>query len=385
MSTDNMPYSTYSGQVRFYGQIQEVLMFKENSPSYHIMTLICMCGECSEKALSILIPHDGNRNKLITSLVTKKLITRYQKKDLLGFRLTGKSKKMILQTEPERFGFFLENGADYSMRRASISYRIRQHRISETLAMMERAGIEIYRNNKNNIFEIDLEQTEKIVSSAFYLSKEVKTQQSLTQKIINSKMTGLWLTEDEPWLCYLSNKESFWPFNNIEHRTDTLIRSKLRTTDQTINYCNIILFGNTIEQAKIYLNNNLVQDYIQKSPFQRFCYIPLDENGIMLLKFLNNKNLYKQLLTVLSEDLQKNKNSYIIQDGFNPEGLPVLICIDCDLKRLLFFRNQLCYSGKYGQIICFDFQESSLKEFCGENISIAIVDSGKVKSIFFFK
>ena len=359
-------------------------MFKENSPSYRIMALICMCGECSEKALSILIPHESNRNRLITSLITKKLIVKYQKNDLLGFRLTGKAKKMILLTASERFGFFLENGADYSMRRSSIPYRLRQHRISETLAMMERAEIEIYRNSKYNIFEKVLDQSEKLSSSAFYLPKEIKTQQKPIQKIINSKMTGLWITEDASWLCYQSSEEFLKQFNNIEHRAEILIHSKLQTNGLDINCCDTILFGNTMDTAKTYLNNSLIQNYIQNSPFRRFCHIQMDENGIMLLKLLNNKNLYEQLLAVLTEDLQKNKNSYIMQDGFNPEGLPVLICIDCDLKRLLFFRNQLCYSRKYGQIICFDFQENSLKEFCGENISIAIVDSSKVKSAFSF-
>ena len=358
-------------------------MFKENSPSYHIMTLICMCGECSEKALSILIPHDGNRNKLITSLVTKKLITRYQKKDLLGFRLTGKSKKMILQTEPERFGFFLENGADYSMRRASISYRIRQHRISETLAMMERAGIEIYRNNKNNIFEIDLEQTEKIVSSAFYLSKEVKTQQSLTQKIINSKMTGLWLAEDTAWLCYQSTKESLWPFTNIEHRTETLIRSILQTAGLNISQSNALLFGDTMEQAKIHLENGLMRKYILDSHFDRFCFVPMDENGIMLLQLLNNKDLYDYLLSVLAEDLYQDINSYVTQDGFDSDGLPNLICIDCDLKRIITFNTQLYHSRKSGIIICFDFQRNAIKEYCVDNISFLVVDSDKIKEAFF--
>lgn len=358
-------------------------MFKENSPSYRIMALICMCGECSEKALSILIEDEPNRNRLITSLVTKKLIIRYQKKDLIGFRLTRKSKKMILEDAPERFGFFLENGADYSMRRASISYRIRQHRISETLAMMERAGIEIYRNNKANLFEKDLEQTEKTTSSAFYLAKEVKAHHNLTQKIINSKMTGLWLIENEPWLCYLSTKESFWPFNNIENRTDTLIRPKLRTTNQTINSCNIILFDNTIDQAKIYLNTNLMQDYIQKSPFHRFCYIPMDENGVILLKLLNNPTLYNHLLTILAEDLHQKEDPYLLHDGFTQNGLPTLICIDCDLNKLLTFKTQLYYSKKSGAVICFDFQKDIVKNFCGKNISIDAVASDIIRKTFF--
>ena len=360
-------------------------MFKENSPSYRIMALICMCGECSEKALSILIADEPNRNKLITSLITKKLIIRYQKNELVGFRLTRNAKKMILLTASERFGFFLENGADYSMRRAAIPYRLRQHRISETLAMMERAEIEIYRNSKHNIFEKVLGQTEELSSSDFYLPKEIKTQQKPIQKIINSKMTGLWITEDAAWLCYQSSKEFLKQFNNIEHRAETLIHSKLQTNGLDIHCCDTILFGNTMEPAKTYLNNSLIQNYIQNSPFRRFCYIQMDENGIMLLKLLNNPNLYNHLLTILAEDLHQKEDYYFLHDGFTKDGLPVLICIDCDLKKLLFFRNQLHHSGKHGKIICFDFQKNSLKKLCEKVLSIATVDSTKVKSAFFLK
>ena len=196
-------------------------------------------------------------------------------------------------------------------------------------------------------------------------------------------MAGLWITEDAAWLCYQSSKEFPKQFNNIEHRAETLIHSKLQTSGLDINCCDAILFGNTMEPVKTYLNNSLIQNYIQRSPFRRFCYIPMDENGIMLLKLLNSPNLYNHLLTILAEDLHSKEDSYLLNDGFTKDGLPVLICIDCDLKRLLFFRNQLCYSRKSGQIICFDFQKDAIKEFYEKNISFSIVDSNVVKESFF--
>ena len=198
-------------------------------------------------------------------------------------------------------------------------------------------------------------------------------------------MTGLWITEDAAWLCYQSSKEFLKQFNNIEHRAETLIRSKLRTNGLDINCCDAILFGNTMESVEAYLNNSLIQNYIQSSPLRRFCYIPIDENGIMLLKLLSNKDLYKQLFSVLTEDLHVNNHSYIVHDGLTSDGLPVLICIDCDLKKLIFFRNQLYHSNEQGQVICFDFQKNSLKDFCDKNISIFTIDSNIVKSTFFLK
>lgn len=111
----------------------------------------------------------------------------------------------------------------------------------------------------------------------------------------------------------------------------------------------------------------------------------MDENGVMLLKLLGNKPLYDDLRQILAEDLQPNPDAYIVQDGFNPEGYPVLICIDCDLKRLMIFRNQLVLSGKHREVICFDFQKDAIKEFCGKTISITTVDSNQIKEAFFPK
>ena len=358
-------------------------MFKENSHSYRIMALIGMTGECSEKALSILIPHEPYRNKVISRLITKKAITKHQKNNLMGFRLTRNSKKMLLEIAEERFGFFLQDGADYTMRRSSVSYRLRQHRISETLAMMEQAKFIIHRDNKNDIFEETPTHTDKIMDSVFYLSKEIKSQKDLTRKIISSKITGLLLSENSAWLCYQSSQELFWWSDNIERRTETLIWLMLKDAGIYFDECDALLFGDSMKQAKAHLANRLMTDYLQRTSFRRFCFIQMDENGIMLLKLLDNKPLYNNFFQILSEDLTPSPNTYIIQDGLNAEGRPVLICIDCDLKRLVIFRNQLYFSNNHGEVICFDFQENAIKEFCGKNISISTVDSKKVWEAFF--
>lgn len=358
-------------------------MFKENSHSYRIMALISMTGECSEKALSILIPHEPYRNKLVSNLVTQKMITRYQKNNLTGFRLARNSKKFLLEIAENRFGFFLQDGADYTMRRSPVPYRLRQHRISETLAMMEQSEIEIYRDNKNDIFEKNPKQTDKTTYSSFYLAKEVKSQPYLTRKIISSKMTGIWITENSAWLCYQSSQELFWWFNNIERRADTLMCSMLQTAGINIDENNLLLFGDTMEQVKKYLREDLMKKYIMKTSFRRFCFVQMDENGIFLIKLMNNNDMYEYLLSALAEDLHKKDHSFILNDGYNESGLPVLICIDCDLKRLITFKLQLDYAKCRGEVICFDFQAEGIKEFCGKNIDLMLVESDKIKEAFF--
>ena len=74
--------------------------------------------------------------------------------------------------------------------------------------------------------------------------------------------------------------------------------------------------------------------------------------------------------------------NYILNDGYNKNGLPVLVCIDCDLKRLISFKTHLDYANCSGEVICFDFQKTAIQEFCNDNIEISTVDSERVRELF---
>ena len=63
-------------------------------------------------------------------------------------------------------------------------------------------------------------------------------------------------------------------------------------------------------------------------------------------------------------------------------GKPVLICVDCDLKRLVQFISQLDFIGQTGEVICFDFQKEAVKEYCGKNAKVAAVDFEKFQENF---
>ena len=182
------------------GEVRHILT--KDSQSYRILSLIALSGECSEGAVALLLPQESYRQKVIHKLLDDKFLSRYQNDDVKGYRLMRRGKEALLQIDREKFSFYLEDGADFSMRRTKLSHRQRQHRISEVLAMMENAGIEIHRGRKYPIFERDPPQSEAVlqseaivqsgavVQSAFYHSKEVKAQTDLTRKIISSKMAG---------------------------------------------------------------------------------------------------------------------------------------------------------------------------------------------------
>ena len=119
------------------------------------------------------------------------------------------------------------------------------------------------------------------------------------------------------------------------------------------------------------------------SPFERFCFIPMDRNGLLLLEMLKDKNVCEDLYCILTEDFRiSEEENHVINDGYNNDGKPVLVCVDCDLKRLVQFISQLDFTGQTGEVICFDFQKEVLKEYCGKNAKVAAVDFEKFQESF---
>lgn len=358
--------------------MEERKMITRDVRSYRVLSLICMSGECSEEALRILLPQDNYRQKLLYKMISDKLITRYQKDGVYGYRLAKKGKDYLLLMDKERFGFFLLDGADFTMRRPILRYRLRQHRISETLAMMESA-VEIYRDRKELIFEEYTEQA--FQQSAFFVAREVKAQKDLTRKIVSSKMTGVWVNQEEASICYnMANNLPEW-HENLENRTEILIRSMLRK--EGVEHLDALIFGNDMSAAAKILSDGNMQRQLMVSSFERFCFIPMDRNGLLLLEMLKDKNAYEDLYCILTEDfIFSEEENQVINDGYNNDGKPVLICVDCDLKRLVQFISQLDFIGQTGEVICFDFQKEVVKEYCGKNAKVAAVDFEKFQENF---
>ena len=89
------------------------------------------------------------------------------------------------------------------------------------------------------------------------------------------------------------------------------------------------------------------------------------------------------LRLILTEDLMQNpEQSRFSCDGYNPDGLPTLLCVNGDLKRLIRFITQFQYQGRQGEIICFDFQKEAIREYCGEKTKSSTVDLEAVRRQF---
>ena len=353
-------------------------MVVKSSQSYRLLSLVAMSGECSKEAMAFLMPQESYRKKLLLQLMRDKLLKVYEKDGLMGYRLGRLGKETLLQIDQERFSFFLEDGADANMRRSKLLQRERRHRVSEVLAMMESGGIETYRDRKKQIFGYGGRQIDEVAQSAFYLPNEVKEQTELTRKIINSRLAGVWQAEGVVWVCYNMGSQRMNWYENVERRAGHLVCSVMREKGVERKTASMILFGDSMEQALLCLDDPKSRTHFLNSFYDRVCFVPLNDDGKTLFRLLRNAEVYEELKTVLQEDLEKKGIGNIECDGIDSEGRFVLICIDMDLKRLVRFQYQMQIFGSRGDVYCFGFQKDVIREYCSEKIKISEVDFEKV-------
>ena len=120
-------------------------MIQKDAKAYHVLEILSMAGEVGEDMVSLLIPQPDYRKKILQRLLLENKIVRYQKDRVKGYRLTISGKRWMLQSDYNRFSYFLANGADASMRRSDLIHRKRQHRLAEMMALFFLAGTNLFR------------------------------------------------------------------------------------------------------------------------------------------------------------------------------------------------------------------------------------------------
>ena len=81
----------------------------KDSQAYRVLALVALSGECAEEALTLLLPQESYRQKVLRRLLEERLLSKYQKDGVKGYRLMRKGKETLLQLEWERFSFYAGN------------------------------------------------------------------------------------------------------------------------------------------------------------------------------------------------------------------------------------------------------------------------------------
>lgn len=365
---------------------------QDDSMRYMLLSLIAVCGEFPVDQLSRLTGGERYKENVIKDLKAYKWIHTYYADQYRAFRLSRNGKTMLLEKSPERFQFWLTGANDTNHLKSEITRRLRLRRIAEATVTMMNADVQIYRDEKPDVFaEIPPSTDLRIDEPAFFNSREIKAMGTVTVKIHGARSVGVLLSEDDIFVVYnLGDSLMRWD-HKAEMRTKALLTHTLyfeRLREQYSPDCTrALLFGNTMEMAyKILTTASNTPYAIHEDSFDHFYFLTNDRKGERLLQLLCNRSLCEQLNGILKTELEEqNPASPIENDAFTDNGIPALFAHTFDLPRIKRFKQGLEIRGVQGMIICFDYQKEVLERYLGNRVQIQAISYVKWEHEFFGK
>ena len=366
-----------------------------STSAYRLMELIAISGECSPRVLAHLHLSTSYGEKLITRLKKEGCIKAHYKDGLRGYRLTGRGKKLLLTENPARFSFYLSGSSDTNRPRSDFPRRHRLQQASIAYAMLQSAGVEIYRDRKAPLFQPGTGQKApcSMTLPAFYHSREVKELGAETVKINNSRTIGILLAPECIYAVFCTGGALMkWEYRTelkvkalLSYHASRGILSGTETGYHPDTPIKALIIGEGMDTAlKLMESTGGFQKsyFYLDSSFDYFHYIPDDSTGVTMLKLLCSPALLKGLRTLLLSDLHPPCADYGLEHDAVSDGLPVLLAFDFDMLRLSRFRTALSLRGLTGCLICFDFQKPVLQQYFGEAATIETIDLKKFERRF---
>lgn len=371
------------------------MILNTSNGAYRILTLIALSGECSPDAISLLGIRPAYGAKLITGLKEENYIKTHYKDRLRGYRLTSKGKKLLVGTNPDRFVFYLSGNTDTNRVRSDYARRIRLHNTSMVYAMLIRAGINIFRDQKPLIFQPGISHPASASLPIFYYSREIKELGSETIKINNSRITGILLTKECIYtVFYTGDSLMKW-----EYQTEIRLKAFLKyhmsrgiLSDAHLGsgFCadtpvKALVIGADMDTAvKLMVSRGGYQksNFHLDNSFDFFHYLPATPAGITIWRLLSDPNLNCYLRSLLLSDLQLKDLELGLEHDATWNQLPVQLAFDFDMLRLSRFHTALSFHGMHGKLICFDFQKTALLQYFGDMVTIETISLDKFERRF---
>lgn len=357
---------------------------------YRILELIGVAGEMPTGALARVPGGKEYRRKCIGRAKKEGLIKLVHKDGLEGYRLTAAGKKLLLESNEERFSFFLSGSTDSNRVQAARRRRVRIHRTAEAYVIMQNAGVEIFRDRKLLVFS-KAQTPEGLIFPAYYGSREMKEAGQEFVKVKNSRAVGTLITPGGYFLVYNTGAGEIKWFEGAEERLiyeapDYLKRAGVFPRSMKLSPKGIML-AESMDSFAGFLIGGKQKFAFPKSggKFQSMYWIPNTTQGEAMVKLLCREDVFSGLHQALEENFFPPPASSALDiDALDDNGEPVLFACTFDAVRLNRFILSLEYDRCHGSVVCFDFQKKLMEEFCGRCISVKAVELNGVRQMYGF-
>lgn len=348
-----------------------------------LLTLTALSGEFPISQINRLPGSASYKESAVKKLKKNRLLRTYYRDGLRGLRLTASAKRLLLNDQPDRYLPFLSGETSTNAPKYAVPHRLRLHRMAEVFVTMMNTGILVLPWEKESIFHSTPISAEfRVEQPTYFTSREVKEIGAQAAKIRNSRSTGVLLTDRHIFITYnTAASEMKWDYK-AEMRVKALLQIELCQRLLPKQYRNAelsaIVFGANMEQMEVLMGigSRLAHNYfVLDGNFEHFYYLTNDYQGEVILKLLCEAELKELLDQILMENLSASRPGWPVDhDAFDEAESPVLFGYTCDMPRIKRFDTALSLHGQSGTLICFDFQEDTLRRVCGPKVTFQSID-----------
>ena len=260
---------------------------------------------------------------------------------------------------------------------------MRNHKLAEVVMMLHRAGVIVDPNLTRPLRPFSMQVNENLIQyPSFYSSRTLKNvNEGESVKLKYILTLGAVMTKHRYYSVYNTRNEPMHWNGEGEGKASYLIGSIASHNSALKWNTSCIMFAN---------NGQVVLDSIKQSRVKRSVkgangrwykeapvsimdvyssvyYIPLDENGIRLLRILLVEDYRKKITETFFTKEQMN-HSYNNFDAIK-DGKLYFNHLDSDMKKLVYLYEYMTYHKLTGNILCYNFQLSYLQVYFGNKAS----------------
>ncbi len=346
-----------------------------------LLELIGLVGELPLDSLKNVRRNSDYIKKIVRRLKKEERIVVYTKDKIKALRLSKGSIKKLMEINSNRF----ERLDKESIFRSDLQKRLRIHRTAEVSLLMLNSGVNVYKNDKPIILK-KIDSIENIVGKNFYNSTELKRVLSdRFTTISSSRFIGILPTQNE--LCILYNcddKLMRWA-KSSEDKAYTFFEYFIgnRYKDRVTR----LMIGRTMEFALKLIStiesrpsNNGI--YLSLD-YDNFYYAPNNEYGEIVIRLISDNDKYKKLVEVTTRGMESTGSLQELSE-YTQDKVPVLLMFKFDMIKLVKFVYGLKTRNIKGKILCLDFQQEVIRNYCGDIVEVEALSSEKLKGAILY-
>ena len=360
-----------------------MITIRPGSRVYRLLLLLSVAGEYPVKSLHLL-GSERDLKKLIHRLekaedyrtdrdgpiTTTRLISVSGKRDLRTIRLCKGALPILSELQPDALEYYTDSFRTHNF--PGDSFHVwRNHRVSEALALCMMAGIEI---RPYVIPRLQKERIQQIVPEypSLYIARDIKKlDTSEMNKTIFTRIVGALFYPGGLYAVY-NTRDAVMKWSGMgEFKTAHHLLELSRMNAGLDALPSAILFG---DGPRIALQTLLESDKSRRLEmrfdriFTHIHFIPMDQNGIRLLKMLTTPDWNERMMEALFEPEMRPKGYGFMEYDAYWEKTYIFSHLDCDIARLIRFRGALQTQTEKFEVLCFPWQAEFLGEYLGERV-----------------